>query len=154
MSGPPAPGMAQFWNSAASWGNAAFIGTGVVLAGVPAVAEAAVAAPAIATSVLYGPATNRVFWSGAGYFGARAYASMTGGSTLEMTPVGSTLEFLGERGIPWSIMQPLWASASRVFAGGAQGPVLMFQGLNGYTGNIWNTVESIVLTGRFTYIPF
>jgi len=148
-----APGMAATWNNAAGAGNFFGYATLGVVGGF-GIGEAAVAMPGIAQSILYGPAANRVFWSGAGYFGARAFAEMTEGSTLEMTPVGSTLEFLGDHGVPWNVMQPLWNAASSGFASGAQGPVVMFQGLNGYTGAIWNTIESGAINGTVTYIPF
>jgi hypothetical protein len=91
------PGMRTLWNSAASWGDAAFIGTGAVLA-LPAVVEGAAAAPVIANRVLLGPAANRVFWSGGTAVGWRAmqWAAMNEGTTLEMTPVGRGLSFLGD----------------------------------------------------------
>jgi hypothetical protein len=80
------PGMAKLWNSAYRWGEGAFIGTGIVVAA-PAAIEAAAAVPGVINAgvnrVMFGPALNRVFWSGAGYFSARAFAEMSEGSILE-----------------------------------------------------------------------
>lgn len=127
--------------------GAAYGGVALALGGGPLAATAG-------NRLLFGPALNRVFWSGAGYFGAKEYAEMTSGSTLQMTNAGRVLSFLtkpqdGGFGFDYlKTMKPWWESASQRFAEGAEGPVLMFQGVNGYTGPIWNNIESIVLAAR------
>jgi RHS repeat-associated protein len=123
---------------------------GAIFAG-PAVASAAV------NRLLFGPALNRVFWYGAGYFAASSYAATSEGTMLGDTPVGSVLDFFtrpiaGGFGFGWETMQPYWASASQMFAQGAQGPVLMFPGIVANPASIWFTEELPALTDNGTQI--
>ncbi len=135
------------WPVASNTVNDIGAGYASIYAGIFAVPEVFSAATAGVGRVLFGSTLNRVFWSGAGYFGAHSYALMNEGTTLEMTPVGRFLEFVGED-VHFETMRPLWNAASAAFARGAQGPVLMFEGMGGFQGETWREIESVVLSSR------
>jgi RHS repeat-associated protein len=122
----------------------------------PQIAGGASAA-ANATGAL-GPAANRIFWSGAGYFGAQRAAQLEQGSTLESTLLGRVLENTQQAlNLSYSTTKPIWDWASGAFARGAQGSVAMYEGLGGYTGQTWNNTESVILKARdipITTVPF
>jgi hypothetical protein len=105
-----------------------------------------------------GPAANRIFWSGAGYFGAQRAAQLEQGSTLESTLLGRVLENTQQAlNLSYSTTKPIWDWASGAFARGAQGSVAMYEGLGGYTGQTWNNTESVILKARdipITTVPF
>jgi len=85
-------------------------------------------------------AGDAVFWSGrqgANKAAAEAFAKATGGTTLEMTPVGQALEAQGA-GID------AWRAASADFARGASGDVTAFAG-GSSPGSVWLTVEKPIL---------
>ena len=123
------------------------------------VAAAVVAGPTVAgmvgQRVLLGPALNRAFWSGAGYFLASSAPSVT---VLDETPVGKVLSVLtndaGEGfGFNYSTMSPFWNMASEQFARGASGPVVMYTGLDGYLGPTFLNYELPQLSGLpITYV--
>lgn len=152
------PALTSYWRNAGGAVN--FLGwstIGVVAA--PAVAANAPAwAGAVANRVLLGPALNRVFWYGAGYFGASSYAATSEGTILGETPMGRILDLFtkpqgGGFGFGYEVtMQPYWAAASRMFAQGAQGPVVMFPGITANPASIWFTEELPTLANRGTEI--
>ena len=81
-----------------------------------------------------------MFWSGRqgeNRAAAEAYANATGGTTLEMTSVGSALEARGA-GID------AWRAASADFARGASGDVTAFVGGSRLT-SVWRTIEKPIL---------
>ena len=122
----------------------------------PQIAGGASAA-ANATGAL-GPTANRIFWSGAGYFGAQRAAQLEQGSTLELTLLGRVLENTQQAfNLSYSTTKPIWDWASGAFARGAQGSVTMYGGVGGYTGQTWNNIESVILKARdipITTVPF
>jgi len=110
------------------------------------------------TSGLLGPATYRIFWSGSGYFAAQGAAQLEEGSTLESTLLGRVLENTQQAfNLSYSTTKPIWDWASASFAQGARGSATMYQGLNGYTGQTWNNIESVILKARdipILIVPF
>ncbi len=90
----------------------------------------------------FGSTAARVFWSGgkAAMQEAASYATVNGAKTLEMTPVGKTLEFATER-LGYRITRPLWSVASRQFAAGAAGDIQVFHGSVVGLRSVWATVE-------------
>jgi hypothetical protein len=93
--------------------------------------------PAVAAR---GAGAGRVFWSGGetAKDAAAAFASRTGGTTLEMTSAGRALE---SSSLPWAEAKPLWQSASGDFAKGAQGNVDVFFSRAARSDSIWTTIE-------------
>ena len=145
---------------AVNYGAAAYAAAAAAAFFAPEIAAGASSAAswgANATGML-GPAANRIFWSGAGYFGAQGAAELEEGSTLESTFIGRALENTQDAfGLSYQTMKPAWDWASSAFANGAQGAATMYQGLNGYTGQIWNNIESPILNSnsvRVTAVPF
>lgn len=110
------------------------------------------------TTGLLGPAANRIFWSGVGYFGAQNAAQLEEGATLESTFIGRVLENTQQAlRLPYSVTKPAWDWASAAFAQGAQGAAGMYEGYGGYTGQTWNNIESVILKARgitVTRVPF
>jgi RHS repeat-associated protein len=103
-------------------------------------------------------AAPRVFWSGGGaggaaYEAATAYATATGGVTLEMTAIGRGLARL-DKVLPTSVSGPLWRAASWNFARGAQGPVHAFHAASGVRLNAFWVTEYKQLTSRGVNIIF
>jgi len=139
-------------------GGYALLAGGAVFAPEIAAGTGAAASWGANATGLLGPAANRIFWSGAGYFGAQAAAELEEGSTLESTFIGRVLENTQDAfGLSYQTMKPAWDWASSAFANGAQGTATMYQGLNGYTGQIWNNIESPILNSnsvRVTSVPF
>lgn len=85
-------------------------------------------------------AAGRVFWSGGetAKQAAATFAGRGGGTTLEMTSVGRSLE---SAGLPWAEAKGLWQAASRDFAAGAGGKVDVFMSKVARPDSIWTTVE-------------
>lgn len=95
----------------------------------------------------YGSRLNRNFWSGGNIAKNEAmnHAISTGGTTLERTWVGNSLEYLTEK-TSYSYMKPFWDYSSYSYANGARGSVNVFINQNAYrTSSIWNTVERPLL---------
>lgn len=134
------------------------MGYGLTFAGIVAAPAIGEAGSIALNRVFFGPLTNRVFWSGVGYFGARAYALANEGSTLEMTPVGRLLDSVTRNvenegfGFNYTTIRPAWQAASRLFAAGSRGPVTMSPGVNGYMGPTFLNYELPALLGRVTYM--
>jgi hypothetical protein len=121
----PARKAGQLWNNAAGTMNAFSAGYTAAFAGVLAAPAIGGAISVTANRVLFGSALNRVFWSGGTSAAYRAWqwASSNEGTTLDMTPAGRALTALGD----W-VPSSVWSTASRLFAQGASGPVVAFQG--------------------------
>ena len=87
--------------------------------------------------------TNSVFWSGYSR-GARGLAEGLGGTTLESTPIGATLDFAANYlNIPG--LGPIFKLASATFAANASGTataVILAEGIT------WTTVEAPILAAR------
>jgi hypothetical protein len=88
--------------------------------------------------------TPKVFWSGGTQArkAAEAYATATGGQTLEMTFTGAVLDAITtKQTYPW--LKPLWDKASLDFARSAQGPVDVFQSASRgvRVDSVWSQVE-------------
>jgi RHS repeat-associated protein len=146
-------GQQKLWSNTAIVGNALGAATAAVSAlpaVVPAVSSAASVAGTAANRALLGPLTNRVFWSGSGaMLGAMRWAAGNEGTALEMTPVGRALELFGD------FASSLWPVASRFFAQGATGPVVVYQGSVLRVGSIWGSIEYPILSSGgnpITYI--
>ncbi len=90
-----------------------------------------------------GPAAGRVFWSAVGSGAAAEWAEENGGTTLEMTPLGSLANwaqgYLPQNGVTGAA----WNALSSGFASGAQGAVTYLQGA--YLGNTWLNTELPIL---------
>ncbi len=88
-----------------------------------------------------------VFWSGikGGDQTAAAWAADNGGTTLEMTPGGSSLP-------PWDASNPAvvnaWRQASAEFAQGASGNVTVLQDTTVRVNSVWAEVEYPALTSN------
>jgi hypothetical protein len=77
-----------------------------------------------------------VFWSGYAQ-GARGIAENLGGTTLEQTPIGGTLDYLSNTvGLP--VPQFVWNAASATFAGNATGTA---QAVILAPGATWTNIE-------------
>jgi RHS repeat-associated protein len=82
--------------------------------------------------------SNSVFWSGRG---AAARAAQYG-TSLERTPIGATLNWLGQSvAIPY----PVWQVASATFAANARGSAIK---VGAEAGNMWRTIEQPILRVR------
>jgi RHS repeat-associated protein len=90
-----------------------------------------------------GPAAGRVFWSAIGSGAAAEWAEQNGGSTLEMTPLGSVANwaqgYLPQNGFTGAA----WNALSSGFASGAQGSVTYLQGAR--LGSTWLNTELPIL---------
>jgi len=97
-----------------------------------------------------GPATGRVFWSGAGSGGAAAaaYVAGNGGTTLEGSPLGNAANFIQGFLPQTPTTYAAWTWLSQSFAQGAQGTATYFQGAGGYQGEIWLTTELPILVQK------
>jgi hypothetical protein len=90
-----------------------------------------------------GPAAGRVSWSGMASSAAAEWAEENGGTTLEMTPLGSVANW-AQGYLPQSgVTGAAWNALSSGFASGAQGPVNYLQGA--YLGNTWLNTELPIL---------
>ncbi len=79
---------------------------------------------------------------------AMEFANESGGSALETILVGRVLTGLG------GFANPLWSTASRLFAQGAVGGVTVVQGPVLRVASTWGTVEYPQLIGKnpITYV--
>jgi len=100
-----------------------------------AIGTGAGVAPSLWSAGLNG-GDNSVFWSGYDY-GAKDIAQDLGGTTLEQTPIGGTMDFVQNR-LGISLPGSLWESASATFAGNATGTATAVI-LN--PGRIWTSIE-------------
>jgi len=138
---------ATLWNTSATTVNGLAVATGGLMA-LPLVPEAAAGASAAANwtanaTGLLGSATGRVFWSAVGSGTAAEWAEQNGGSTLEMSPLGSLANWAQGYLPQTSTTGAAWSWLSGAFASGAQGPVTYLQGP--YVGNTWQYVEKPIL---------
>lgn len=99
-----------------------------------------------------GPQLTRVFWSGNLRNEAMQFALENQMTTLEMTRIGRSLEWLTDK-TSYKLTEPLWKVASRMYARGAQGTAyaLLRKGLNEGVG-IWNTIEKPILVKNGVHI--
>jgi RHS repeat-associated protein len=146
-------GQQKLWSNTAGVGNALGAATAAVSALpvlIPAATATADAGGAALNRVLFGPLSNRFFWSGgtAAMLKAMELANEGGGSSLEMSLAGRALT--GMKGFA----NPFWSVASRMFAQGAVGPVSVVQGPVLRITSTWGTVEYPQLIGKnpITYI--
>jgi hypothetical protein len=87
--------------------------------------------------------SNSVFWSGYSR-GARGLAEGIGGTTLESTPIGATLDFASNTlRIPG--LTPIWDLASATFAANASGTAAAVILSEGAT---WTGIEAPILAAR------
>jgi RHS repeat-associated protein len=95
----------------------------------------------------------RIFWSGGeGAKGAAGrFADATGRTTLEMTRAGRSLE---SAGLPWSEAKPLWETASRDFAAGAEHRADVFMARPPRADSIWSAIEKPILKKNGVEIRF
>lgn len=101
----------------------------------------------------FGPATNRIFWSGAASGGAAAlrYGNQFAGyigQTLEETPVGRVAVWGQSHLTQSDFTKDAWDWFSTGFAEGAQGTVMYFQGEGFYEGRVWLEIEWPILQRR------
>jgi hypothetical protein len=111
------------------------------------VAVAYFAGPGAAAEV---PAATRVFWSGgnAAKTAATDWAAANGGVTLEMTEAGQAAR-AATAGMNYLQARPVWEMASQSFAGGASGPVHVFQSAAGVMiDSVWAEFEYRALLGN------
>ena len=99
-----------------------------------------------------GPPLTRVFWSGNLRNEAMQFAIESQMTTLEMTRIGRSLEWLTNN-TSYKLTEPLCKAASRMYAGGAQGTAyaLLRKGLKEGVG-IWNTIEKPILVKNGVHI--
>jgi RHS repeat-associated protein len=102
--------------------------------------------------------SKSVFWSGgeSAKLAAMDYATANGLQTMEMTIGGKALQalsnFLLERGVPYSVVKPLWQAASANFAANATGDVVaVLTRIN--PSSVWMTIERpiLMLKGLWTF---
>ena len=143
-------GNRQLWNSAATWGNAAFAATGAAIAAPFAAPAIASTGGAILNRLAFGASAGRVFYSGYGAWATASTAAGTYGlSVIETTPVGRLLGLIENAGTSLGLeaqeigtmLDPIWKSASGLYAGGASGPVLAYQSWSLSAISTWGTVE-------------
>ncbi len=102
----------------------------------------------------FGPAVNRIFWSGAGSGGllAKRYgAQFSGyvGQTLEDVPIGRLAVWAQTTyAQETEFTRVAWDWLSTSFAEGAENEATYFQGAGGFEGRVWLEVESRVLLQR------
>lgn len=142
----------RYFGGANNLVNKATAATAIVYGGGIGIASVAPAVGAWAGSAaswtanasgMLGPTTARVFWSAIGSGTAAEWAEENGGTTLEMTPLGSfanwAQRFLPQNGITGAA----WNALSSGFARGAEGAVTYLQGA--YLGNTWLNTELPIL---------
>jgi RHS repeat-associated protein len=105
-------------------------------------------APAAWSAGLNG-GNNSVFWSGYAD-GASDIAQSLGGTTLEQTPIGSTMNFV-QNTLGITLPSSWWDSASATFAGNATESATAVI-LN--AGRVWSTIEMPILVGNGIPIIF
>jgi len=110
-------------------------GSGGLATAAGATGASAVAGPQLWSAGLNG-GDQSVFWSGYAQ-GARGIAENLGGTTLEQTPIGGTLDYLSNTvGLP--VPQFVWNAASATFAGNATGTA---QAVILAPGATWTNIE-------------